>query len=146
MTDLVHWIKKQVASELSVHLRGLEKLSRASAKDGTPIFHVGDDIEFDIILKNSNPFPLDDLDVFVHQVEAVEFEEDPIVGHIQNLASGAEEKVATVKGRIRTNPDDAKSPWRILDYVCKVTVSGEINLPRIAFQDEEFGVAFIKDA
>jgi len=146
MTDMIHWIKKQVANELLIYLSDFRNLSRESTKDGIPTFRVGDDIEFDIDLKNNNPFPLGDLEVLVHQVEAVEFEDDPIIGHIQNLASGGEEKVATIRGRIQTNPDDAKSPWRILDYVCRVTINGAVDLPPIEFHDEEFEVAYIKDA
>jgi hypothetical protein len=146
MTDLIHWIKKQVADELSIYLSGLRNLSQGSSGDGTPTFRVGDEIEFEVVIKNNNPFPLANLEVFIHQVEAVAFEDNHTVRHIQNLASGAEEKLATIRGRIRANPDDAKSPWRKLDHVCRVTVNGEINLPPIEFHDEEFEVAHIKDA
>jgi hypothetical protein len=45
-----------------------------------------------------NPFPLRELDVTIHQVEAVEFDDGPIAERINNLAGGAELKVATVRG------------------------------------------------
>lgn len=146
MTDLMHWIKKKVANELLISLSGLRNLSQESTGDEIPTFRVGDEIEFDVVLKNNNPFPLDNLEVFVYQVEAVEFEENPIAGHIRNLISDEERKVATVRGIVRANPDDAKSAWRKLDYVCRVTVNGEIDLPPIEFHDEEFEVIHIRDA
>ena len=135
-----------VANELLISPSGLKNLSRESTGDEIPTFRFGDEIEFDVVLKNNNPFPLDNLEVFVYQVEAVEFEEDSIAGHIQNLISDEERKVATVRGIVRANPDDAKSAWRKLDYVCRVTVSGEIDLPPIEIHDEEFEVIHIRDA
>ena len=146
MADLLPWISKQVANQLLIFLSGVRNLSRESTAAKIPTFHVGDEIEFDVALKNNNLFPVSGLEVAVHQVQAVKFEEDPIVGRIADLASGQEEKVATVRGTVQTNPDDAKSPWRTLDYICRVTVSGEVNLPPIQFQHEEFEVAHIKDA
>ena len=82
----------------------------------------------------------------IHQVEAVEFQDAPINVSFQNLAGGEERKVATVTGVVRKNPDDAKSAWRFLDRVCRVTVNGQVDLPAIDFQDEEFEVAHIEDA
>mgnify|MGYP003573604549 CR=1 FL=1 len=146
MTELVEWIKKEVARELLVTLSGLKNLSREMEEGKAPIFYVGDGIEFDVMLKNRNPFPLRALDVSIHQVEAVEFDDSSIVERINNLAGGAELKVATVSGVVRENPDDAKSSWRFLDYVCRVTIKGEVDLPPIEFYDEEFEVAHIEDA
>ena len=145
MTDLIDLIRKEVAVGLQITLSDLSNLSLETAEVESPILRVGDDVEFDIVIKNNNPFPLSDLDVYVHQVDAVEFEEDPVVGHSQNLASNEKKKVATIRGTIRTNPDDARSAWRILDYVCRVTVSGEIDIPPVTFRDEEFKVAHIQD-
>ena len=146
MNDLIQWIQKQAASELTISLGGLKSLSQESTAGDIPTFHVGDKIEFDIVIKNNNPFPLGNLNVTINQVEAVEFEENPTVGYLQSLKSGEEQKVATIKGTIIADPDDAKSPFRILDYVCRVTVSGAIDLPPIEFLDEEFEVVFIRDA
>ena len=146
MTELVELIKKEVARELLVTLSGLKNLSREMEEGKAPKFYVGDGIEFDVMLKNKNPFPLRELDVSVHQVEAVEFADSPIAERINNLAGGAELKVATVSGVVRENPDDAKSAWRFLDYVCRVTIKGEVDLPPIEFHDEEFEVAHIEDA
>ena len=111
-----------------------------------PKFNVGDGIEFDVVLNNMNPFPLRELDITIHQVEAVEFDDGPIAGRINNLAGGAELKVATVSGTVRKNPDDAKSAWRFLDYVYRATIKSEVDLPPIEFHDEEFEVAHIEDA
>lgn len=146
MTDLFQWIKQQVATDLHVGLSNLRILSRPSTGDAKPSVYVGDEIEFDIVIKNDNAFPLTGLEVNVHQVEAVEFEESPVVRHIAELTSGEEVNAATVKGIVRTDPDDAKSAWRTLDYVCRVTVTGKIDLPPIRFHDEEFEVTHIKDA
>jgi hypothetical protein len=149
MSDLIDLIRKEVADALHIKLRGLKKSRESIETEMTavkPVFHVGDDIEFEIILKNNNPFSLTGLDVYVHQMEAVEFEQDPVVGKIHDLASGEEMKVATVRGSIRTNPDDAKFPWRILDYVCRGTVTGEFDLPSVRFRDEECKTTIIEDA
>ena len=146
MTDLFQRIKQQVAADLHIGLANLRILSRASTKDAEPAVLVGDEIEFDIVVKNDNAFPLTELEVHVHQVEAVEFEESPVMAHIATLTSGEELRAATVKGTVRSNPDDAKSAWRTLDYVCRVTVTGKIDLPPINFHDEEFEVTHIKDA
>ena len=125
MADLLQWIKKQVASDLHSGPASLRNLSRAATGGGEPVVVVGDEIEFDVVAKNYNAFALTDLEVNVHQVEAVEFEESPVVRYIPSLTSGDEVKVATIKGTVRTDPDDAKSAWRILDYVCRVTVTGK---------------------
>ena len=146
MTELVDWKKKEVARELLVSLSELKNLSREMEEGKAPKFYVGDGIEFDVMLKNMNPFPLRELDVTIHQVEAVEFDESPIAERINNLAGGAERKVAAVRGMVQKNPDDAKSAWRFLDYVCRVTIKGEVDLPPIEFHDEEFEVAHIEDA
>ena len=146
MTDLSQWIKQQVAADLHIGLADLRVLSRTATGDTERAVLVGDEIEFDIVIKNDNTFSLTGLEVNVHQVEAVEFEESPVVGHIAKLASGEQVKAATIKGIARSDPDDAKSAWRILDYVCRVTVTGEIDLPPIKFHDEEFEVIHIKNA
>ena len=146
MGDLFQWIKQQVAADLHIDLADLRILSRSASGDAEQAVLVGDEIEFDIVIKNDNAFPLTGLEVNVHQVEAVEFEESPVVGHIAKLASGEQVKAATIKGVVRSDPDDAKSAWRTLDYVCRVTVTGKIDLPPIKFHDEEFEVTHIKNA
>jgi uncharacterized membrane protein len=146
MSDLIHWINKQVANELIIQLSNLRNLSQELAEDGIPTYRVGDEIEFEILLKNNNPFPLGDLEILIHEVEAVEFQGDPIIGHIQSLAGGEQENVAAIRGKIRANPDDARSAWRTLDKVCRVTITGEIDLPPIEFHDEEFEVVQINNA
>jgi hypothetical protein len=146
MTELVDAIKQQVARELLIYLDGMKNLSRESEEGKSQKFYVGDNIEFDVMINNKNPFPLSTLIVTIHQVRAVEFEDNPIVRQIEKLPGGADQKIATVRGLIRENPDDAKSAWRILDYVCKVTIKGEVDLPPIEFYDEEFEVAHIEDA
>jgi hypothetical protein len=146
MADLFYWIKQRVAADLHIDLADLRILSRSTSGDAEQAVLVGDKIEFDIMIKNDNAFPLTGLEVNVHQVEAVESDESPVVAHIPKLASGEQVKVATIKGVVRSDPDDAKSAWRILDYVCRVTVTGEIDLPPIKFHDEEFEVTHIKNA
>ena len=125
MTELVEWIKQQVARELLVYLDELKNLSRELEEGKPPKFYVGDNIEFNVMINNKNPFPLSTLVVTIHQVRAVEFEDNPIVLQIDELPGAADQKVATVKGLVRENPDDAKSAWRFLDYVCKVTIKGD---------------------
>ena len=66
MTELVEWIKKEVARELLVSLSELKNLSREMEEGKAPKFYVGDGIEFDVMLNNKNPFPLRKLDVTVH--------------------------------------------------------------------------------
>jgi hypothetical protein len=146
MTELVKLIRKQVADGLIIYLSHVKNKSQEAKPGEIPRYVVGDSIEFDVMLKNKNPFPLGKLNISIHQVDAVKFNESPIAGQIQNLASGAEEKVATVRGLVIANPDDAKSAWRFLDNVCRITVNGEVDLPPITFHDEEFEIAHIEDA
>lgn len=51
MTELVDWIKKEVARELLVSLSELKNLSREMEEGKAPKFYVGDGIEFDVMLK-----------------------------------------------------------------------------------------------
>jgi hypothetical protein len=146
MSDLFQWIKQQIVADLQIGQADLRILSRPATGDAEQAVLVGDEIEFDIVIKNDNAFPLTGLEVNMHQVEAVEFEESPVVGHIAKLTSGEQVKAATIKGVVRSDPDDAKSAWRTLDYVCRVTVTGKIDLPPIKFHDEEFEVRHIKNA
>jgi hypothetical protein len=145
MSELMRWIRKQVANDLVIYLDNVKNESQVTRAGKIAKFVVGDSIEFDVMLKNKNPFNLNELEVSIHQVDAVQFEENPVVRQIQNIDSGAEEKVATVKGLVIANPDDAKSAWRFLDQVCRITVNGEVDLPPIAFHDEEFEFVHIED-
>lgn len=146
MAELADYIKKQIAVGLKVYLDGFQNLSRDMGSSRPPKFFVGDGIQFDVFLKNDNALPLNDLEVTVHPVIAVEFEEGPPAIQLQDIGSGEEVKVATITGVVRANPDDAKSAWRFMDNVCRVTITGQVDLPPIEFHDEEFEVAHIEDA
>jgi hypothetical protein len=71
MSELYEWIKQQVTAGLQVSLSGIKNLSRKMDDRRPPKFIVGDDIVFDVIIRNNNSFPLGGLDVSVHQTESV---------------------------------------------------------------------------
>ena len=145
MANTTRKLQEIVVDGLQVVVHDLKNLSRTQAEDELPRkYYVGDEIEFDILLRNEHSFPLYGLDVAIHQVEAVTFAENPMLCHCEHLAAQSEEKITTVKGTIVANPDDALTPWVIQDYLCRVTINGKFDLPPLEFHDEELKFAYIQ--
>ena len=144
MTDSTKQIKEIVLEGLQVVMNDLKNLSRAYSTDEKPKFYVGDEITFDILLRNEHAFPLHDLDITIHEMKAISFAESPIVVHCEHLADQSEKKIKTIEGTIVADPDDALTPWVMQDYVCRVTIRGNFDLPPLDFHDEELTFAYIK--
>ena len=51
MTDLIDLIRKEVAVGLQITLSDLSNLSLGATEVETPTLRVGDDVEFDIVIK-----------------------------------------------------------------------------------------------
>jgi hypothetical protein len=144
MFDSTKKLKEIVIEGLQVVMSDMKNLSRTYSPDEKPKFYVGDQIEFDILLENEHDFSLQDLEITIHEMEAVSFAESPIVVHCEHLDGQSEKKIKTIKGTIVADPDDALTPWVMQDYVCRVTIAGNFDLPRLEFHDEELTFAYIK--
>ena len=107
---------------------------------------VGDEITFDLAIQNNNPFALRNLHINIQQVKAVELEESPLDYEFESLARDEKIELLTLKGTVKEHLDDASNLWRRLDYLCKITIVGDVEMPRIRFQDEEFEVMHILDS
>ena len=94
---------------------------------------------------NNNPFELSDLEFFIHQLAAVELEGNPVQVNIKHLSADEKKPIATIKGTIVENPDDAGSIFGIQDYLCRVKITGVIDLPPIDFEDVELETINITD-
>jgi hypothetical protein len=70
-------------------------------------------------------------------IKAVELENMPQQYSIDRIMPGTKKHLTTIKGIVIENPNDATSPWTIRDYLCKVTITGEFQIPPIKFLDEE---------
>ena len=146
MTDLYDQIKKQAVKGLNVRVEDIKKISEPGSAGNQSSFQIGDQIEFTLIARNDNPFNLGDLDFHIHQMTAVELEENPVKSQIQALSQGEEKQIVTLKGTIVRNPNDVTSPWTQLDSLCRVKITGTILLEPIQFEDVEVETINVTDS
>jgi hypothetical protein len=126
MIDSMEKLKEIVGEDLQVVISDTKNLSRTYSDKLKPNLQIGDQIEFDILLRNEHSFPLHDLDITIHEMEAVSFAESPFLCHCEHLAGQSEIKIKAMRGTIVADPDDALTPWAIQDYVCHVTIKNLI--------------------
>ena len=133
--DIIKTIKESVAKGLVVQVSSLKNISQQdpTAKK----FSVGDEIEFEVSLQNRNPFELKNLKVSILPMKAVELRSKQQDLSVEKISESERIILAKIKGTVKENPDDAISPWTVRDYLCKVTITGEIQIPPMKFQDEE---------
>ena len=108
-------------------------------------FKVGDQIEFTLNVWNNSQFELSNLDINIHEMAAVKLEMNQVNVQIKHLAIDERRSIATLKGNVIENPDDAGSMYGIKDYLCRVRIAGDINLPTIHFENVEFEMINITD-
>ena len=137
MKELYDQIKKQAVKGLIVRVEYLKKISQPDAAGHQSSYQIGDQIEFTLLARNDNPFDLGDLHFHVHQMTAVELEENPVKVQIESLSQDEEEHIATLRGTVVRNPNDVSSPWTQLDSLCRVKITGKILLQPIQFEDIE---------
>ena len=142
--SIIDLIKREVASGLVVLVRDLRGQSSEGTEEPT-VLRIGDKIEFEMTARNDGPFPLHKLEFKVFQMRAVEFEASPVECRIELLLPGEEKRLTTIRGTVVENPDDVQSPWRVSDSLCRTTITGEIDVPRLQFQDEEFETVNVLD-
>ena len=140
MNDIFVQIKQQAAKGVIVQARELTNLTQNRAS-----FQIGDQIEFLVSIWNNNPFELSNLEIHIHQLAAVELEGNPVQLNVQHLSADEKKPIATIKGTIVENPDDAGSIYGIQDYLCRVKITGLIELPPIHFEDVELETINITD-
>ncbi len=109
------------------------KQVQVSPTENQSTFYVGDQIE----LRN--------LDTSMYEMTAVKLEENQVKIQIDHLAIDERRPIATLKGRIVENPDDAGSIYGIRDYLCRVKITGIIDLPPVHFEDIELETINITD-
>jgi len=147
--DIIDQIEKQAAQGIFIQVSNFHNSSLsipAVNKAGSFEAGVGDEITFDLAIQNNNPFTLRNLHLNIQQVKAVELEESPLDYEIDSLARDEKIELLTLKGTVKEHLDDASNLWRRLDYLCKITIVGDVEMPRIRFQDEEFEVMHILDS
>lgn len=140
--NIVQEIKKTIATGLVVRIRNIRKLSGNMQDDK---IRIGDTIEVDFSIRNGNPFMLENLQVNLINFQAVSFETSPVIVHLEKLLPEEERDLTTVKGFVKENPNDQKSIWQTMDKLCKVTIKGELQLPRIHFYDEELKMIDVRE-
>jgi hypothetical protein len=144
MKDIFKEIKRQAAKGLFVRVVDLKHVQASSTEDRST-FNIGDQIEFTLNVWNNSQFELSNLDIKIHEMTAVKLEENQLKVQIGHLSVDERRPVATLKGRIVENPDDAGSIYGIKDYLCRVKITGDINLPPIHFEDVELETINITD-
>jgi hypothetical protein len=142
---IIDLIRQEVADGLIVLVRDMQSLSTENAGENQTALKIGDEIEFELAVRNDSPFALRDLDFRIHQMRAVQFEESPVECRIDNLSPGEEKRISAMRGMIKENPDDVTSPWMILDSLCRTTIAGEIEIPPLQFHDEELEMVNVLD-
>lgn len=146
MTEIYDQIKKQVVKGLNVRVENLKKVDQPDSTGYQSSYQIGDQIEFTLFARNMNPFDLGDLHFHIHQMSAVELEENPVKAQIQELPQGEEKHIAALKGTIVRNPNDVNSPWAQLDSLCRVKITGTILLKPIQFEDIEVETINVVDS
>ena len=144
MKDIYKEIKRQAAKGLIVRVVDL-KNTQASPTEDQSSFNIGDQIEFTLNVWNNSQFELSNLDIKIHEMTAVKLEENQVKVQIQHLSVDERRPIATLKGRVVENPDDAGSMYGIKDYLCRVRITGDINLPPVHFEDIELETINITD-
>ena len=134
--EIIEQLKQQAAKGLIIRVTDVRKIYTGQSTEGSSL-HIGDQIEFTMIALNNNPFSLTNLTFHIHQMSAVELEGNPIQIKISNLPENKETILTTLKGKIVENPDDVSSLWTIEDSLCRVKITGAIELPPIQFEDVE---------
>ena len=137
MKELYDQIKKQAGKGLIVRVADLKKVSQPDLDGHQSAFQIGDQIEFTLLVRNDNPFDLSNLRFHVHQMSAVTLEENPVKVKVEGLSEGEEKHVATLRGAVVRNPNDVSSPWTNVDSLCRVKITGTIELQPIQFEDIE---------
>jgi len=137
MKELYNQIKKQAVKGLIVRVEDLKKVSQPGAAGHQSSYQIGDQIEFTLLARNDNPFDLGEMHFYVHQMTAVELEENPVKVQIESLSQDEEKHIASLKGTVVRNPNDVSSPWTRSDSLCRVKISGKILLQPIQFEDVE---------
>ena len=138
--DIFKEIKKQAAKGLIVRVVDLK-----SSSEHRSTFKVGDQIEFTLNAWNNSQFELSNLDFNIHEMAAVKLEQNQVNVQIEHLAVDERRSIATLKGKVVENPDDAGSLYGIKDHLCRVRIEGDINLPPIHFEDVELETINITD-
>jgi hypothetical protein len=93
----------------------------------------------------SSQFELRNLKMSINEMTAVKLEEKQVKIQIEHLAIDERRPIANLKGRIVENPDDAGSMYGIRDYLCRVKITGIIDLPPVHFEDIELETINITD-
>ena len=147
--ELIDQIKEQAVRGIFIHVCNFHNSSEtipAINKAGSFEAGIGDEVMFDLSIKNNSPFALRNLQIIIQQVKAVELEDSPLDYEFESLARDEKIELLTLKGIVKEHLDDASNLWRRLDYLCKITITGDIEMPPIRFQDEEFEAMHILDS
>lgn len=145
MEDIFREIKRQAARGLIVQVVDLKK-AQASPTENQSTYKIGDQIEFTLKVWNSSQFEMSNLDISIYEMTAIKLEENQVKIQIDHLAIDERRPIATLKGRIVENPDDAGSIYGIRDYLCRVKITGIIDLPPVHFEDIELETINITDS
>ena len=144
MKDIFKEIKRQAAKGLIVRVVDL-KHAQASPTEDQLTFNIGDQIEFTLNVWNNSQFELSNLNIRIHEMTAVKLEENQVKVQIGHLSVDERRPIVTLKGSVVENPNDAGSMYGIKDYLCRVKITGDINLPPVHFEDVELETINITD-
>lgn len=144
MKDIFYEIKQQAATGLMIRVVDLKHTNASSTEDQST-YNIGDQIEFSLNVWNNSQFELSNLEFRIHQMSAVKLEGTPLQIQIQHLSVAEQKPIVTLKGKVVENPNDAGSIYEIKDYLCRVMITGDINLMPIHFEDVELETIHISD-
>lgn len=94
---------------------------------------------------NNNPFSLSNLTFHIHQMSTVELKENPIIIQVEGISGAEEIQLAILFGKVVKNPDDVSSAWTLEDSLCRVKITGSIEIPPIQFEDIEVETITVQD-
>ena len=146
MTEMYDQIRKLVVKGLNVRVEDLKKIAQSESAADKSSYQVGDQVEFTLLARNDNPFELADLQFHIHQMSAVELEDNPVKAEMAELSPGEEKYIVRLRGAIIGNPNDVISPWAQLDSLCRVKITGTVLLKPIQFEDIEVETINVVDS
>ena len=146
MEDIYKQVKKLVIKGLNIRVENLRLADPTESAGHQSSFRIGDKIKFDLYARNDSPFDLIGLHFHVHQMSAIALDENPFKTNLEKLHANDGKLLGTLGGSVISNPDDVASPWTRLDSLCRVKVTGAINLKPVQFEDVEVETINITDS
>ena len=113
--NMIDEIKKTIAKRLTVRVKDEKNLSKSITDPDQ--FKIGDKIEFKLSIWNDSSYELNNIEINIQQMKAVELENVPQQFSVSQLLPKSEIHLTTIRGVVVANPNCAAPTIRSTHYV-----------------------------